>query len=68
MQLLFGDGHPQAIRTSQGDKALLAALQEFIDATAQKRSPSCGAAEWKRAQRLLSAIDESLASKNAVSI
>lgn len=68
MQLLFGGGHPQAIRTSQGDKALLATIQEFIDAAAQKRSPLCGAAEWKRAQRLSAAVDQSLSSGQAVSL
>jgi hypothetical protein len=65
-QLLFGGGRPQAIRTSQGDAALLGALQEFIDATAKSRPPSCGAAEWQRAQRLSAAVESSLSSGQSV--
>jgi hypothetical protein len=68
MQLRFGGGHPQAIRTSQGDKALLAMLQEFLDASAQKRVPACGAAEWKRSQMLLAAVDRSLSFQEAVAL
>jgi predicted dehydrogenase len=68
VQLLYGGGHPQAVRTSQGDKALLATLQEFIDAAAHKRPPRCGAAEWKRAQRLIEAVDQSLSSGQAVAL
>jgi predicted dehydrogenase len=68
MQLVFGGGHPQAVRTSQGDKALLATLQEFIDAAAQSRQPLCGAAEWKRAQTLLEAVDRSLASAQGINL
>jgi hypothetical protein len=68
MQLLFGGGHPQAICTSQGDKALLAALQEFVDVRGSRRKPSCGVAEWKRAERLAAAVEESLRSKTAVAM
>ncbi len=68
MQLVFGGGHPQAIRTSQGDKALLATLQEFIDAAEARRTPPCGAAEWKRAQTILAAVDQSLSTGQSVSL
>jgi predicted dehydrogenase len=68
MQLLFRGGHPQAIRTSQGDRVLLATLQEFLDATAQSRPPLCGAAEWRRVQSLSAAVEQSLSSGQSVSL
>jgi predicted dehydrogenase len=68
MQLLVGGGQPRALRTSQGDRALLATLQEFIDARSQSRPPSCGAAEWKRAQAIWVAVEQSLTSGEAVSL
>jgi predicted dehydrogenase len=68
MQLVYGGGHPRAIRTSQGDKALLATLQEFIDASTQGRPPLSGAAEWARAGALLTAVEQSLLSGEAVSV
>ena len=68
MQLVFGGGHPQAICTSQGDKAVLAALQEFVNARQSGREPSCGVADWNRAQRLSTAVHQSLGSKGAVSL
>ena len=68
MQLVFGGGHPQALRTAQGDQAVLSAIQEFIDDVAKARAPSCGAAEWSRARRIATAVEQSLASSQSVSL
>ena len=62
MQLVFGGQHPRAIRTSQGDLSLLAAMQEFIDATSKSRPPLCGKADWQRALRISAAVEQSLTS------
>ena len=62
VQLLFGGQHPQAIKTSQGDRGLLATFQEFVDSRAKSRPPICGAPEWHRAQRLWNAAARSLQS------
>ena len=66
VQLLYGGGHPSALLTGQGEKALLSQLQEFIDAVEQNREPLVTAAYGLRAIRVSEAAAESLASGQTV--
>jgi predicted dehydrogenase len=62
MQLQFRGATPQALRTSQGVRALLAELQEFVKAIESDRAPSISAADvlaaWKVAQAAQASVDK----------
>lgn len=66
MQILYGQGGPAALKTGQGDLALLAQLQEFINAVAEERNPLPGFAELRRAIEVHAAVTESIATGRAV--
>ena len=60
---------PGALRAMRdGVTELLATLQEFIDAQGTPRSPRCGQAQWLQVQRLLSAAERSLSTRQSVSL
>jgi predicted dehydrogenase len=66
MQLLYGQGRPAALKTGQGDLALLAQLQEFINAISEVREPQPGVTELRRAIEVHDAVTESIATGRAV--
>jgi predicted dehydrogenase len=66
MQLLFGGGRPTAIPTRQGDGYLVALLQEFVTALAEKREPSVPGADGLAALQVAEAAAESLATGRAL--
>jgi predicted dehydrogenase len=67
-QLVFKGGRTDAVSTREDELVLLAILQEFIDATKAGRPPSCGAAEWKRARSLQTAVEQSLSAGQSVAL
>jgi predicted dehydrogenase len=67
-QLLFGGGHPSALVTGHGDKALLSQLQEFIDAVEQNRESLITGAAALAALEVSEAAAESIASGQAVNL
>jgi predicted dehydrogenase len=65
MQLLFGEDHPRAIKTPQGDLHVLLQLQEFVAAIAENREPAVTGADARRVIQVIEAAAESLASRRA---
>ena len=67
MQLLFGGGRPAAFLTRDGDGYLVALLQEFVSALAEKREPSVPGADGLTVLQVVEAAAESLATGQAQS-
>jgi predicted dehydrogenase len=68
VQLLFGGGHPSAIGTGHGDKALLTQVQEFVDAVTQNHEPLVTGGDGLAALQVSEAAAESFASEKAISL
>jgi predicted dehydrogenase len=66
MQLLYTRGHPAALKTGQGDLAMLAQLQEFVTAIVESRDPRPGIIELRHAIEVHAAVTESIATGRAV--
>jgi predicted dehydrogenase len=67
MQLLFGRGHPAALRTGQGDVAVLAQLQEFLQAINENREPAVSGADGRRALEVAEAAARSIERSQSLS-
>jgi predicted dehydrogenase len=65
MQLLFGEHHPRAVKTPQGDLHALLQLQEFVSAIGGNREPAVTGADARRVIQVIEATAESLASRRA---
>lgn len=60
-QLLFSAEGARTWVSDFDELGLLAAIQEFIDSQSQRRPPSCGGEQWRRALAMYDAVTRSLA-------
>src|SRR5262249_1046053 len=65
-QLLYGGGHPAALRTGQGDAGLLGQLRAFVAAVEEGRDPPGTGADGVRALRVAEAAGLSQAGGRAL--
>lgn len=68
MQMIYRGHHPQALRAEEGIRPLVNLTQDFVDALEAKRDLSSGLAEWLRVRTIARAVEQSLSSRQAISM
>ena len=68
IQLLYQGDDPRAVRTDEGIRQLVNLAQEFVDALQANRDLSASVASWRNTLAVAGAVQESLASGQAVSL
>ena len=66
VQLLYGGGHPQAVRTEPDESVVALMLAEFAAAIAERREPAVGGADGHAALLVAAAVESSLAAAAAL--
>jgi predicted dehydrogenase len=66
MQLLYRGGPPQAVRTEEGSRQLVALVQDFVDALNTNKDLSASVSSWRVVLTMADAVRRSLDSKQAV--
>jgi predicted dehydrogenase len=66
MQLAYRGGRPQAIRTEEGETALVGLIQEFVTALGEDRTLGSAAIAWREVFTVIGAVKSSLAAGQAV--
>ncbi len=68
MQLIYRGRHPQAIRAEEGIRQWVNIAQDFVDALSSTRDLSSSFLDWQRAAVVAEAVEQSLASGQAISV
>ncbi len=68
MQLIYRGDRPQAVRAEEGIRQLVNLTQDFIEAIQTQRDLSPSLTEWSRLNKVTHAVEESLASRRAISL
>lgn len=68
MQLVYRGQHPQAFRVEEGIRPLVNLTQDFVDALQTQRDLSPSLVEWHRVRTIADAVEQSLISRQAVSL
>ncbi len=68
MQVIFRGGTSCAVKADNGILALAALLQDFVDSIVSKRDLAPGIDQWHKVFAVKQAIDESLATRLAISV
>jgi predicted dehydrogenase len=68
MQMIFRGSHPQALRTEEGVGSLVNLTQSFVDALQADIELAPGLAEWQRTRLAARAVEQSLESRQAISM
>ncbi len=68
MQLLYGGGHAQAVRTEPDESVIALVLAEFAAAIAEEREPAVGGADGHAALLVAAAVESSLAAATAMTL
>ncbi len=68
VQLLYGGGHPQAVRTEPDESAVALLLAEFAAAIAEQREPAVGGADGHAALLVAAAVESSLGAAAAMTL
>ena len=67
MQLLYGGGRPQALRSEERSRQLFfAVVQDFVDGLTAGRDFSCGAKEWLETLSIAECVQRSCESRQAI--
>ena len=68
VQLLYGGGHAQAVRTEPDESVVALVLAEFAAAIAEQREPAVGGADGHAALLVAAAVESSLAAATAMTL
>lgn len=68
MQLIYRGSHPQALRTEEGLRPLVNLVQYFVDALQANIDLASSIAEWHRTWLVARAVEQSLESRQAISM
>ena len=68
VQLLYGGGHAQAVRTEPDESLVALVLAEFAAAIAERREPAVGGADGHAARLVAAAVESSLAAATAMTL
>ena len=68
VQLLYGGGHAQAVRTEPDESVVALVLAEFAAAVAEEREPAVGGADGHAALLVAGAVESSLAAATAMTL
>ena len=68
VQLLYGGGHAQAVRTEPDESVAALVLAEFAAAIAEEREPAVGGGDGHAALLVAAAVESSLAAATAMTL